>query len=136
MSENESKNKNIGYWVATGVVCLAMAGGGTLDLLRVEQMIVTMENLGYPLYLLTLLGVLKWMGVVTILAPGFPRLKEWAYAGFTFDLVGATFSHMSVKDPMQDTLIPMVVLAIALTSWYLRPDSRRLASEAPVATAE
>ncbi|MFP6584174.1 MAG: DoxX family protein [Candidatus Hydrogenedentota bacterium] len=136
MVENESKNKNIGYWVATGLMCLVMAGGGALDLLRVEQMVVTMENLGYPLYLLTLLGMLKWMGVLVIVAPRFGRLKEWAYAGFTFDLTGATFSHMSVKDPFFDTITPLIVLTIVLTSWYLRPDSRKLESAIPVVDAE
>jgi hypothetical protein len=132
MADAESKGTTIGYWAATGAVCVAMAGGGTLDLLQVDKMTVTMETLGYPLYLLTLLGMLKWMGVIVVAAPGFARLKEWAYAGFTFDLVGATYSHMSVKDPVMDTVTPLIVLAIVLTSWYLRPASRKLAS-APAA---
>lgn len=66
------------------------------------------------------------LGVVTVLAPEFARLKEWAYAGFTFDLLGAFLSHMEVKDAIMDTVTPLVVLAIILASHALRPDSRRL----------
>lgn len=126
MSESESKGRLIGYWVATGVTCLAMAGGGVGDLLQIDDMKESMETLGYPLYLLTLLGVLKILGVVAVLAPGFGRLKEWAYAGFTFDLVGAFYSHIQVKDPIADVMSPVIVLAVVLTSYFLRPDSRKL----------
>lgn len=103
MAENGANKKVIGYWVATGVTCLVMGGGGIGDLLRVEDLQATMENLGYPMYLLTILGVAKLLGVITVLAPGFTRLKEWAYAGFTFDLLGAFLSHLAVKDPIKDT---------------------------------
>ena len=126
MSESESKGRLIGYWVATGVACLAMAGGGVADLVQIEDIKLTMETLGYPLYLLMLLGVLKILGVVAVLAPGFTRLKEWAYAGFTFDLIGAFYSHVQVKDPIADVMPPVIVLVIVLTSYFLRPDSRKL----------
>jgi hypothetical protein len=108
------------------VACLALGGGGVGDLLRIEDLKVIIDNLGYPLYLLTLLGVLKILGVVAVLAPGFGRLKEWAYAGFTFDLVGAFYSHVMVKDPIADTVPPLIILVIVLTSYFLRPDSRKL----------
>lgn len=132
MADTESKGRKIGYWVTTGGVCLAMGGGGVADVMQIDDVKVIFDNLGYPHYLLTLLGVLKIMGVITILAPCFPRLKEWAYAGFTFDLVGATYSHMMVKDSFQDTVTPLIVLGVVLASWYLRPASRKLAS-APAA---
>jgi hypothetical protein len=128
MTDETPKNKNIPYWIATALMCLAMGGGGTADLLRIEDLVTTMDTLGYPVYLLTILGVAKWLGVVTVLAPGFKRLKEWAYAGFTIDLVGATLSHAAVKDPISDTVTPLIVLAIVLTSYALRPDSRKLLS--------
>jgi len=128
MSEDNSKKMNLGYWIATGITCLVMAGGGTADLLRVDDLKQVMETLGYPLYLMTILGVAKWMAVIALLAPRFPRLKEWAYAGITFDLMGAFFSHIAVKDPIGNTIPPVIILAIALVSYATRPASRRLAS--------
>ncbi|HIA46521.1 MAG TPA: DoxX family protein [Candidatus Hydrogenedentes bacterium] len=128
MSEIEQKNKTRAYWVSTALICLVMTGGGISDLLRVDDLQQTMERLGYPMYLLTMLGVAKLLAGVAILAPGFTRLKEWAYAGITFDLLGASISHVTVKDPVQDAITPLAVLAIALTSYALRPDSRKLPS--------
>ena len=131
MSGNGSKNKIIGYWVATAVICLAMTAGGVSDLLRVDQVTEVMVGLGYPMYLLTILGVAKLLAVVAVLAPGFTRLKEWAYAGITFDLGGAFFSHIAVKDAVSDTIIPLALLLVGLTSYALRPHSRRLPSASP-----
>ena len=128
MSDNDSKSKLIGYWVATALICLQMTGGAIAELLRVEDMLTTFDHLGYPTYLLTILGVAKLLSVPALLAPGFARLKEWAYAGITFDLLGASASHSAVKDAIPDIAVPLVMLTIALTSYALRPDSRRLAS--------
>ena len=88
--------RQIGYWLATGLFCVAMAAGGTMNLLRVEPQQVAMAELGYPDSLMTILGVAKILGVIALFAPGFPLLKEWAYAGFTFDLLGASASHAFV----------------------------------------
>ncbi len=114
------------YWLMTGLFCLAMAAGGTMNLLRVEPQQVVIEKLGYPEYLMTILGVAKLLGVIALLLPGFPLLKEWAYAGFTFDLLGAAASHAFVGDPVMETLLPLIILAIAAVSYSLRPPSRRL----------
>ena len=116
----------IGYWLATGLFCLAMAAGGTMNLLRVEPQQVAMEKLGYPGYLMTILGVAKLLGVIALLLPGLPLLKEWAYAGFTFDLLGASASHAFVGDSVMETLLPLIILGIAAVSYFLRPTSRRL----------
>lgn len=126
MAESGSKGRVIGYWVATGLTALAMGGGGMADVLRLEQVVEIIETLGYPVYVLTIIGVAKILGVVVVLVPGFARLKEWAYAGFSIDLIGATASHAFVKDPIGDTITPLIVLAIVLTSWWLRPESRKL----------
>jgi hypothetical protein len=116
----------IGYWLATALFCLAMTGGGTLNLLRVEMQQEAMAHLGYPEYLMTILGVAKILGVIAVLIPGVPLLKEWAYAGFTFDLLGAAASHGFVGDPIVEIVTPLVVLAIAIASYCLRPPTRRL----------
>jgi len=116
----------IGYWVATALFCLAMTAGGSMNLMRAEMQKEAMTALGYPDYLMTILGVAKILGVVALLIPGVPLLKEWAYAGFTFDLLGAAASHAFVSDPIAETIVPLVVLAIAIASYCLRPANRRL----------
>ena len=116
----------IGYWAVTALFCLAMAASGTMNLLRVEQMRESITALGYPEYLMTILGVAKILGVIALLIPGAPLLKEWAYAGFTFNLLGASASHALVRDPIAEAIVPLVVLGIAAASYLLRPKSRRL----------
>lgn len=87
-----------------------------------------MATLGYPEYLMTILGVAKISGVIALLIPGLPLLKEWAYAGFTFDILGASASHAFVGDPVGEILIPLVLLTICIASYCWRPPSRRLES--------
>jgi hypothetical protein len=116
----------IGYWLATALFCLAMTAGGTMNLLRVEMQKEALTALGYPEYLMTILGVAKVLGVIALLLPKTPLLKEWAYAGFTFDLLGASASHAFNCDAIVEAIIPLVILGIAITSYLLRPASRRL----------
>ncbi len=116
----------IGYWLVTVLFCLAMTAGGSMNLMRADVQKESMIALGYPEYLMTILGVAKILGVVALLMPGVPLLKEWAYAGFTFDLLGAAASHAFVSDPIIETVIPLVILSIAVASYYLRPANRRL----------
>ena len=118
--------KLAGYWVFTGLFAAAMLAGGLGNLTRAESMAAEIVGLGYPAYLMTILGVAKLSGALTILAPGLPRLKEWAYAGFTFDLLGAAASHAIVGDPIFATVKPLVVLGLAGASYALAPASRRL----------
>ncbi|MBS2031199.1 MAG: DoxX family protein [Deltaproteobacteria bacterium] len=120
--------KNIGYWITTGLVALAFLSGGVMDASRNADVQAGMSHLGYPLYFALILGVWKFLGGVAILAPGFARLKEWAYAGMAFDLTGATFSHAASGDGAGKIITPLVILAIVATSWALRPASRKLAS--------
>jgi len=115
-----------GYWIATGLFCLAMTAGGTMNLMRAEIQKESIVALGYPEYLMTILGTAKLLGVFALLIPGVPLLKEWAYAGFTFDLLGASSSHAFVGDSPMETLLPLVILGIAAISYLLRPESRRL----------
>jgi uncharacterized membrane protein YphA (DoxX/SURF4 family) len=82
--------------------------------------------LGYPAYLQHFLGVAKLLGGAVVLLPGLPRLKEWAYAGLTFDLVGATYSHVANQDPAAELLLPVALLALLAVSYFLRSDGRRL----------
>src|SRR6185312_8341894 len=120
--------KNIGYWITTALVALTFLSGGVMDASRNADVQAGMSHLGYPLYFALILGVWKFLGGVAILAPGFARLKEWAYAGIAFDLTGAAFSHASSGDGPGKIITPLVILAIAAASWALRPASRKLAS--------
>jgi uncharacterized membrane protein YphA (DoxX/SURF4 family) len=120
--------KTIGYWVLTAVTALAFLGGGMGDVTHAAQVMEAMGKLGYPAYFATILGAWKLLGAVAILAPGFPRLKEWAYAGIFFDLSGAALSHASSGDPAVKIMTPLFILGFAMASWALRPSSRRLSS--------
>ncbi|MDB4965453.1 MAG: hypothetical protein JWN44_1142 [Myxococcales bacterium] len=120
------KTRNIGYWTTTGLVALGFAAGGVADLSRSPDVVAAMGHLGYPAYFAALLGAWKVLAVLALLAPRFPRLKEWAYAGIFFDLSGAAVSHGVSGDGAAKVLTPLVILAIAAASWALRPTSRTL----------
>jgi len=122
------KNKII-YWIATAWLALGMLATGAGQLFQIKNgqggadMIT---HLGYPIYLLTLLGIWKVSGVVAILIPKSPLLKEWAYAGFFFIMTGAMFSHIAVGDPMTALLPSLLLLILTVVSWYFRPANRKI----------
>lgn len=118
--------RNIGYWISTGLVALACLGGGLMDLRHAPEVQLVVQRLGYPDYLMTILGSWKILGVAAILSPALPRLKEWAYAGFLFDLSGAVASHIMAGDAVAHAIPPFVIGALAMLSWVLRPASRKL----------
>jgi uncharacterized membrane protein YphA (DoxX/SURF4 family) len=127
------KMKVIGYWATTAVVALELLVGGVTDLVHGREVLFVgdpvvdiLAHLGYPAYLLTILGMWKLFGAITLLAPRFPRLKEWAYAGTFFEMTGATASHVARGDDV-GTIISLLAFAIlVLASWALRPQSRIL----------
>ena len=122
--------QKVGYWVATALVALAFLAGGVADLSRAPAVLEGMSALGYPAYFASILGLWKILGAIAIVAPRFPRLKEWAYAGILFDLTGAAMSHAASGDETNKMVTPLVLLALALTSWALRPQDRKLAAHA------
>jgi uncharacterized membrane protein YphA (DoxX/SURF4 family) len=122
----EGKGRKIGYWVTTALVGLGFIAGGVADLMASPEIAQQFTSLGYPVYLLGFLGVAKLLGAAAILAPKLPRLKEWAYAGIAFDLLGATYSHAAHGDPIDQILTPAVFLAVAFASYFLRPADRKL----------
>jgi uncharacterized membrane protein YphA (DoxX/SURF4 family) len=126
---NKEAIRNIAYWTTTILGPASFAIGGVLNLTQSEQVVSTMHHLGYPAYFASVLGMWKLLGAVAVVVPRFPRLKEWAYAGFFFDLTAAAISRAVVGDSAGDVAAPLVFLALVLASWALRPASRRL--EAP-----
>jgi len=128
-----SRSRAVAYWVTTGLVTLSMLSGGVAHVVHAPASVDGFVRLGYPLHFVTLLGIWKILGAVALLAPRLPRLKEWAYAGVVFDLTGAAFAWAAVgeSDSLGNAghiIVPLVGLALALTSWALRPSSRKLPS--------
>jgi uncharacterized membrane protein YphA (DoxX/SURF4 family) len=121
------KIKNIAYWTTTILGPTSFVIGGVIGLTGGDQVASSLNHLGYPAYFAALLGAWKLLGAIVLTVPGLPRLKEWAYAGFVFDLTAAAFSHAAVGDRAGDIIGPLVFLGLVLASWALRPDSRRLA---------
>jgi len=125
----------VAYWIATvGIAAETLAGGAT-DIVHGQAMLVTggsvlgvVTSLGYPVYVLTILGIWKLLGAATLLAPRLPRLKEWAYAGIVFELTGAAASLIVRGYGIGDVVVPLVLAAVALASWALRPADRMLGS--------
>jgi hypothetical protein len=118
--------RKFGYWAATGLGSAILTFGGLNELAHATRITETIAHLGYPAFLPSLLGTWKILAVVAILAPRFPRLKEWAYAGVFFDVTGAIVSHGVVGDGAAQLAPPLVVLALLATSWALRPAGRVL----------
>jgi uncharacterized membrane protein YphA (DoxX/SURF4 family) len=114
------------YWVATVSVAGELAVGGVWDLLRIDYVRDVVEHLGYPTYLLTIMGVWKIPGAVALLIPRFPRLKEWVYAGAVINYASAVASHLIVGDGIFAILAPAALLALAVSSWALRPATTAL----------
>lgn len=126
-----SKRNKIIYWIATIWLALGMVATGAGQLFKIKNgqggadMI---SHLGYPQYLLMLLGVWKLLGAIAILIPKYPLLKEWAYAGFFFIMSGAIVSHIAVKDSFVEILPGTFLLILTLISWYFRPANRKIIS--------
>ena len=116
------------YWVTTMLGPASFVIGGFLGITRDPQMLGTLHHLGYPDYFATISGAWKILGALAVVAPGLPRLKEWAYAGFFFELSAAAASHAAVGDEVVDIVAPLAFLALVVASWALRPASRRLAA--------
>jgi hypothetical protein len=120
------KAKVIGYWVCTGLVVFSMLPGGIFSLMRSPQAVEGMRMLGFPLYFVMILGAWKVLGSIALLAPKFPLLKEWAYAGILFDLTGAAVANAATGAVWWHVAAPLAILGILYGSWALRPASRRL----------
>lgn len=125
-----SKRNKIIYWVATIWLSLGMTSTGIVQLIKMKEEVDLMTRLGYPLYFLTIIGVWKLLGVVAVLVPKFPLVKEWAYAGFFFTMSGAVISHLAVGDEAKEFFGPSLLIVLTIVSWYFRPADRKTISVA------
>jgi hypothetical protein len=125
-----TKRNKIIYWIATIWLALGMVSTGMVQLIRAKEgqggadMII---HLGYPVYFLTIVGAWKILGVVALLIPKYPLLKEWAYAGFFFIMSGAIASHIALADSVSELFPSFLLLVLTLVSWYFRPANRKIA---------
>jgi uncharacterized membrane protein YphA (DoxX/SURF4 family) len=123
------------YWIATLWLASGMLSSGALQLFKAKAEgalsppgVYGFTRLGYPVYFLTILGVWKVLGVVALLIPKFPLLKEWAYAGFFFVMSRAIFSHIAVGHPVKEIFPSLLLLFLTVISWYFRAADRKTTS--------
>jgi uncharacterized membrane protein YphA (DoxX/SURF4 family) len=121
-----TKRNKIIYWISTGWLALGMLSSGIVQLLNVQTERDFIAGLGYPVYFLTILGIWKILGVVALLIPKFPLLKEWAYAGFFFAMSGAIFSHLISGAAVNEIFPSLLLLILVVVSWYFRPADRKI----------
>ena len=124
------RNKTI-YWIFTAWLALGMLSTGAVQLFKGKAGqggVDMITHLGYPVYFLTILGVWKILGAVTVLIPKFPLVKEWAYAGFFFAMTGAIFSHIALGDSVNEIFPSVLLLILTMISWYFRPANRKIVS--------
>jgi len=126
-----TKRNKIIYWIATIWLALGMISTGAVQLFKVKEGqggLDSIIHLGYPVYILTLLGIWKVLGVIAVLIPKLPLLKEWAYAGFFFVVSGAIFSHIAAGDAVSSIFPALLLLILTFLSWYFRPADRKVGS--------
>lgn len=124
-----TKRNKIIYWVSTIWLALGMFATGAVQLFKAKEGqggVDMIAHLGYPVYLVTMLGICKILGVVVLLVPKFPLLKEWAYAGFFFIMCGAIFSHIASGDAAKELFPSLLLLILTALSWYFRPANRKM----------
>lgn len=122
------KRDKIIYWIATIWLAFGMSVSGVAQIMQTKDEVALFNTLHYPTYFMVILGVWKMLGVIAVLVPKFPVVKEWAYAGFFIAMSGAAISHLVVGTAPIDLFGPVLTLVLISISWYFRPADRRLAT--------
>jgi hypothetical protein len=118
--EGDGKMRKNVYRMTTGIVALALLAGGIADVVHIRPLAEGIKRIGYPVYLLTILGCWKTLGATALVWPGLPMLKEWAYAGIFFLMTGAAISHAVCGEKVY-VIAPASLAALGVISWWLRP---------------
>jgi hypothetical protein len=134
--EAAMRQRSFWYRTLTALTALWLVGGGILDLMRAPVVAAILQRLGYPIYVCNILGPCKILAVAAVIRPRNPLLREWAYAGITFLMMGAFLSHLAVHDTVSATAAPVTLLALAAGSYLLRLERYRLRVQPPAATQE
>jgi hypothetical protein len=125
LNDGATRAKTVAYWVMTGLLVFCMTGG-IFEMLGLKTTMDGIMRLGYPSYIIPALGLGKVLAILAILWPGLPRLKEWAYAGIFFNMLGAFVSHVAHRDAAWSIAVTLAIAGITLASWALRPRGRKL----------
>jgi|SRR5580704_8375070 uncharacterized membrane protein YphA (DoxX/SURF4 family) len=121
-----TKRNKIIYWTSTILVVLGLLPGGIGQDFHAQWSLDLIRPLGYPEYILTIIGAWKVLGSIVLLIPKWPLIKEWAYAGFFFTMSGAVYSHIASGESMNKIVSPLILLILILISWYSRPADRKI----------
>ena|SRR5688572_977180 len=128
-----TKRDKIIYWISTVWLSAGMLATGVQQIMKVQLEgalsppgVYGIIELGYPVYVLTLIGIWKFLGVVALLIPKYALIKEWAYAGIFFLLTGAIFSHLEVGHAAAELFPSAFLLVLTGLSWYFRPPGRKI----------
>ncbi|RNB85351.1 DoxX family protein [Brevibacillus nitrificans] len=127
--EFQPRGKRIAYWCVTFLLAAAVLLSGIGQLMQYGGNVELVTKLGYPLYMLTILGIWKVLGAIALVVPGFPRLKEWVHAGIFFLMTGAALSHALANDYGEygfSIILPLFYTVLNIVSWALRPQNRKL----------
>jgi hypothetical protein len=111
------KKTNLIYWIFTALFAALMGLPAIADIMKVPDAVTIMNHLGYPNYFIPFIGVAKVLGSIAILIPGFPRIKEWAYAGLFFDLIGATYSELATDGLQAGQAFMILPIALGIVSY-------------------
>jgi hypothetical protein len=125
-SEKSMRLKAIVYWGTTCFVALILGLSGGMSVLHAAPLMKGLKHLGYPEYFANILGAGKMIGLVVFVAPGMPRFKEWAYAGFSITVLSACYSHFCSGDGLL-ALEPLLTFAALIASYFTRPAGRTIA---------
>jgi len=122
--EHSRMARKVTYWVSTGLLAALSVFGAFTYLSGSPQAVQGFAHVGYPQQLRIILGIAKLLGAITLVVPGFAKLKEWAYAGFTFAWTSAFVAHYLAKDGLT-AFAPLILLLLLAISYLTRPASRQ-----------
>lgn len=126
------KRTKTAYWIVTVIMSALILLGAIIDVIKSDETVAFIKHLGYPEYFIRFIGVLKILGIVAILIPISKRIKEWAYAGLVFDIVGAIFSHLSSGDGIEAWLPATIAILLVLSSYVLYVYSSKNSDQTPI----
>ncbi|PBQ30255.1 DoxX-like family protein [Sphingobacteriaceae bacterium] len=132
-TNRSNKVNKILYWIFTGFISFGFLMSAYMYLSQNPELMSGFAKIGLPVYMVTILGCAKLLGAVAILNPWFPKLKEWAYAGYTFVLIGATWTHVSTGTPF---VAPLVFLLLTGLSYFFWQKVREGAAEQTLASVK
>jgi len=117
-------NRNVIYIASTAILVLEILAGAFMDLAHLPSVVQDVRSIGYPTYVLYIVGVWKVLAIPALLWPRLPRLREWAYAGVFFEMSGAAASHVLVDDPIGQYAAPLAFTFLTLVSWWFQQDRK------------